>query len=103
MRTTTTNSTDFCPSSSSPFRTAQFGVGVSGWAYRGPNRLRNFHENRRPHLEGKDALKLEVGHFLQSRGHKREPRSGSPEGLRLIRMLEAAPQSLRLKGQPIPL
>lgn len=56
-----------------------------------------------PHLEGKEALRLEVEHFVDCIRHKRAPLSGGPEGLQLIRTLEAATQSLFLKGQPIPL
>jgi predicted dehydrogenase len=56
-----------------------------------------------PHLEGKEALRLEVEHFLDCIRHERAPLSGGPEGLQLIRTLEAATQSLFLKGQPIPL
>jgi len=56
-----------------------------------------------PHLEGKEALKLEVEHFVECIRQKRAPLSGGPEGLQLIRTLEAATQSLFLKGQPIPL
>jgi predicted dehydrogenase len=56
-----------------------------------------------PHLEGKEALRLEVEHFVECIRNKREPLSGGKEGLQLIRTLEAATQSLFLKGQPIPL
>jgi predicted dehydrogenase len=56
-----------------------------------------------PHLEGKEALRLEVEHFLDCIRQERAPLSGGPEGLQLIRTLEAATQSLFLKGQPIPL
>ncbi len=56
-----------------------------------------------PHLDGKEALRLEVEHFVECIRHERAPLSGGPEGLQLIRTLEAATQSLFLKGQPIPL
>jgi predicted dehydrogenase len=56
-----------------------------------------------PHLEGKEALTLEVEHFVDCIWNERPPLSGGPEGLQLIRILEAATQSLFLKGQPIPL
>ncbi|MBL9199390.1 MAG: Gfo/Idh/MocA family oxidoreductase [Opitutaceae bacterium] len=56
-----------------------------------------------PHLEGKEALKLEVEHFVESIRSGKPPLSGGQEGLQLIRTLEAASQSLFLKGQPIPL
>ena len=54
-------------------------------------------------LEGKEALRLEVEHFVECIRNKHAPLSGGPEGLQLIRTLEAATQSLFLKGQPIPL
>ena len=56
-----------------------------------------------PHLEGKEALRAEVEHFVDCIRHERAPLSGGPEGLQLIRTLEAATQSLFLKSQPIPL
>jgi predicted dehydrogenase len=56
-----------------------------------------------PHLEGKEALKLEVEHFVECIHNNRAPLSGGQQGLQLIRTLEAATQSLFLKGQPIPL
>jgi predicted dehydrogenase len=56
-----------------------------------------------PHLQGKEALNLEVEHFVDCIRNERPPLSGGPEGLQLIRTLEAAMQSLFLKGQPIPL
>lgn len=56
-----------------------------------------------PHLAGKEALTLEVEHFVDCIRNERPPLSGGPEGLRLIRTLEAATQSLFLKGQPIAL
>jgi predicted dehydrogenase len=56
-----------------------------------------------PHLDGKEALTLEVEHFVDCIRTERPPLSGGPEGLQLIRTLEAATQSLFLKGQPIPL
>ncbi|MEO5961645.1 MAG: Gfo/Idh/MocA family oxidoreductase [Opitutaceae bacterium] len=56
-----------------------------------------------PHLDGKEALHVEVEHFVDCIRHGRPPLSGGPQGLQLIRTLEAASQSLRLKGQPISL
>jgi predicted dehydrogenase len=56
-----------------------------------------------PHLQGKEALHVEVEHFVDCIRHNRAPLSGGPEGLEIIRTLEAATQSLFLKGQPIPL
>lgn len=56
-----------------------------------------------PHLQGKEALNLEVEHFVDCIRNGHAPLSGGPEGLQLIRTLEAATQSLFLKGQPIPL
>jgi predicted dehydrogenase len=56
-----------------------------------------------PHLQGREALNVEVEHFTDCILHHRKPLSGGAEGLEVIRMLEAATQSLFLKGQPIPL
>ncbi len=56
-----------------------------------------------PHLDTKEALRTEVEHFVDCVQNGRVPMSGGHEGLQLIRTLEAATQSLFLKGQPIPL
>jgi predicted dehydrogenase len=56
-----------------------------------------------PHLQGKEALTLEVEHFVDCIRHNHVPLSGGAQGLQLIRMLEAATQSMVMKGQPIPL
>lgn len=56
-----------------------------------------------PKLDGKEALTLEVEHFVDCIRNQRTPMSSGQEGLRLIRTLEAATQSLFLKGQPIAL
>jgi predicted dehydrogenase len=56
-----------------------------------------------PHLDGKEALHVEVDHFVDCIRHQRTPLSDGQQGLRLVRVLEAAQQSLQLKGQPIAL
>lgn len=56
-----------------------------------------------PHLSGQEALSQEVTHFVDCIRAGRKPLSGGAEGLQLVQMLEAATQSLFLKGQPIPL
>jgi predicted dehydrogenase len=56
-----------------------------------------------PHLERTEALAVEVEHFVDCIRHGRAPLSGGKEGLEIIRILEAATQSLFLKGQPIAL
>ena len=56
-----------------------------------------------PHLERREALTIEVEHFVDCIRHGRAPLSSGTEGLEIIRILEAATQSLFLKGQPIAL
>jgi predicted dehydrogenase len=56
-----------------------------------------------PHLDGKEALHVEVDHFVDCIRHQRTPLSDGKQGLRLVRVLEAAQRSLQLKGQPIEL
>jgi len=56
-----------------------------------------------PHLDPTETLKTEIAHLADCINNRLPPLSGGPEGLHLVRLLEAATQSLFLKGQPIPL
>ncbi len=54
-----------------------------------------------PHLENSEALRVETAHFVQCVRERRRPIADGHAGLRVVRMLEAAEQSLRSGGQPV--
>jgi predicted dehydrogenase len=56
-----------------------------------------------PRLENVEALKIEAEHFVECITHNRRPESDGHAGLRLVRILEAATQSMKQHGQPIEL
>lgn len=55
-----------------------------------------------PHLPGTEALATEVSHFADCILNDKHPLTNGQAGIQLVKMLEAASKSLRLKGQPIP-
>jgi len=56
-----------------------------------------------PQISVKEALLTEVEHFIQCIEAKTRPITDGMSGLRVVKMLEAASQSLRQRGQPIDL
>ena len=56
-----------------------------------------------PHLEQAEALKTETRHFLQCIKRGQRPTTDGEAGLRLVRILEAAQQSMRERGSPVEL
>lgn len=54
-----------------------------------------------PHLKQEEPLKTECQHFLDCIEKGTEPLSGGNEGLELVRILEAASQSLKNHGAPV--
>ncbi len=56
-----------------------------------------------PQLEVSEALKVEAAHFVDCIRNKKRPISDGEAGLRVVRILEAATQSLKLKGHPVEL
>ncbi len=54
-----------------------------------------------PHLSNKEALRTEVEHFADCILNDEHPLTNGEAGIQLVKMLEAASKSLRLKGQPI--
>jgi predicted dehydrogenase len=54
-----------------------------------------------PHLEHIEALKTLFGHFAECVANGQRPLSGGEAGLRVVKVLEAAEQSLRHRGQPV--
>ena len=56
-----------------------------------------------PNLDTSEALRLMVREFIDSITKKRLPISDGYGGYRVVRLLEAAQQSMRLNGQPVEL
>jgi predicted dehydrogenase len=56
-----------------------------------------------PHLNNVEALQVEAQHFLECIEHDRQPLSDGRAGLRVVRILEAASQSMAKHGQPVEL
>ena len=56
-----------------------------------------------PNLDTSEALRLMVREFIDSITQKRLPISDGYAGYRVVRLLEAAQQSMRLNGQPVEL
>lgn len=56
-----------------------------------------------PHLKTTEPLKLEFQHFIECVNQRLTPRSDAKDGLRVVRILEAAQKSLELDGLPVSL
>lgn len=56
-----------------------------------------------PHLDVKDALLTEMEHFGQCIVSGSRPLTDGESGLRVVSLLEAASQSLRMRGHPVDL
>ena len=56
-----------------------------------------------PNLDTSEALRLMVREFIDSITEKRLPITDGYAGYRVVRLLEAAQQSMRLNGQPVEL
>jgi predicted dehydrogenase len=54
-----------------------------------------------PYIKMEEPLKLECQHFLDSIIHNRKPRSDARDGLRVVRVLQAAQESRDRNGEPI--
>jgi predicted dehydrogenase len=56
-----------------------------------------------PHLKIEEPLRLECQHFLECIQSRKQPLSDGRDGLRVVKVLDAAQRSLRQKGIPIPI
>jgi predicted dehydrogenase len=56
-----------------------------------------------PQLNTAEALRVEAAHFLECIEHGKHPVTDGQVGLNVVRVLEAATQSLKLRGQPVEL
>lgn len=54
-----------------------------------------------PYLEMKEPLSIECAHFIQAIAENKTPRSDGEDGLRVVRVLDAAERSLKNGGAPI--
>lgn len=54
-----------------------------------------------PRLDNIEALKIEAEHFVECVGAGKQPLSSGHAGLRVVRILEAASQSMANRGQPV--
>lgn len=56
-----------------------------------------------PQLDSREALRVEVSHLLECIAQERQPLTNGETGLRVVRVLEAAMQSLAQRGRPVEL
>jgi predicted dehydrogenase len=56
-----------------------------------------------PQLGIAEALHTEAKHFIECIDKRGTPRSDGHAGLRVVRLLEAATQSMARQGRPIPI
>lgn len=56
-----------------------------------------------PHIEPAEALRLELGYFIECIAQNKPPFNDGLAGLRVVKMLEAANQSLRNRGAAVHL
>lgn len=56
-----------------------------------------------PQIDGTEALRREIDHFLDCIQKQEEPVTGGSSGLRVVEILEAASQSMMQRGRPVEL
>ena len=56
-----------------------------------------------PQIDGTEALRREIEHFLHCIEHGAEPETGGCSGLRVVEILQAASQSMAQRGRPVEL
>lgn len=56
-----------------------------------------------PHVKVEEPLRLECQHFLECIRDRKQPLSDGRDGLRVVKVLDAAQQSLLMNGTPIPI
>jgi predicted dehydrogenase len=52
-----------------------------------------------PRLDATEALQIEAQHFVDCIENNKKPETDGTDGLRLVRIVEAAEKSLRARGQ----
>lgn len=56
-----------------------------------------------PQIDGTEALRREMDHFVDCIEHQKEPLTGGAAGLRVVEILQAASQSMAQRGRPVEL
>jgi predicted dehydrogenase len=56
-----------------------------------------------PQIDGTEALRREIDHFLQCIEQGAEPETGGGAGLRVVEILQSASQSMAQRGRPVEL
>lgn len=56
-----------------------------------------------PQIDGTEALRREIAHFLHCIQQAAEPETGGAAGLRVVEILQAASQSMAQRGRPVEL
>ena len=56
-----------------------------------------------PQIDGTEALRREMEHFVHCIEQQQEPLTGGPAGLRVVEILQAASHSMAQRGRPIEL
>jgi len=56
-----------------------------------------------PQIDGTEALRREIDHFLECIRKNEEPVTGGSAGLRVVEILQAASQSMAQRGRPVEL
>ena len=56
-----------------------------------------------PQIDGTEALRREIDHFLRCVEQQEEPMTGGSAGLRVVEILQAASQSMAQHGRPVDL
>jgi predicted dehydrogenase len=56
-----------------------------------------------PQIDGTEALRCEIDHFLRCIERQEEPITGGAAGLRVVEILQAASQSMEQHGRPVDL
>ena len=56
-----------------------------------------------PHIDNSEALRLEANHFVNCIENNSKPETSGESGLRVVRILEAASESMKQKGNPVNL
>jgi len=56
-----------------------------------------------PQIDGVEALRREIDHFLHGIREQEDPMTGGATGLRMVKILQAASQSMAQHGRPVDL
>jgi len=72
------------------------------WTY-GENLSMRAGEIRSPSFKPREPLAMELNHFVECVAQGRAPLTGADEGIRVVRILEAAQRSMRIGGTPVEL